>query len=331
MEVPSSAPARVIVVGGGAIGAPIAGMLQGPEVIVVARGAHGEALARDGLDWRRPSGPARVPLRVAASLADVKPRPSDLLVLSVMGQDTEAALRDAPREIAVVSLQNGDGPLDAIVALGHPLLAGLVYVPAERRGPGVIAWYGSPLPGAVLLGGWGGANAFPSAWCDWLVAALSAGGLLAKRVEPIAPWIRAKLLINLGGIVGALCDTPAPAVVAAARAEAEAVWRAAGLRYESVASLLEVVGGVGAAEVDGRPRVGSSTRHALGRGHALETASLHGPLVRLGAQLGVPTPVNEALIALAERAAAEGWRPGSLDLGALLATTGVLTLLDETK
>ena len=53
-----------------------------------------------------------------------------------------------------------------------------------------------------------------------------------------------------------------------------------------------------AAPVDGRARVGGSTRAALARGDLLETAWLHGPIVERGRALGVPTPVNEALIAL---------------------------------
>jgi ketopantoate reductase len=66
------------------------------------------------------------------------------------------------------------------------------------------------------------------------------------------------------------------------------------------------------ALVDGLPRVGGSTRHALARGDRLETASLHGYFVRLGQDLGIPTPLNAGIIALAERASAEGWRPGAL-------------------
>ncbi len=66
------------------------------------------------------------------------------------------------------------------------------------------------------------------------------------------------------------------------------------------------------AHGEGLARVGGSTRHALARGDRLETATLHGYFVHLGAQLGVPTPVNAGLVALAERAWREGWPPGKL-------------------
>jgi ketopantoate reductase len=64
--------------------------------------------------------------------------------------------------------------------------------------------------------------------------------------------------------------------------------------------------------VDGLPRVGGSTRHALARGDRLETESLHGGFVRTGKRFGVPTPLNAALIVLANRAMAERWPAGHL-------------------
>src|SRR6185436_16025386 len=50
------------------------------------------------------------------------------------------------------------------------------------------------------------------------------------------------------------------------------------------------------ALVDGKPRVGGSTRHALARGEPLETACLHGDVVDAGRASGIRTPVNDALI-----------------------------------
>jgi hypothetical protein len=64
--------------------------------------------------------------------------------------------------------------------------------------------------------------------------------------------------------------------------------------------------------VDGRLRVGGSTRGALARGEPLETEALHGDLVAAGQRMGIPTPVNEALVALAQAAAAQRWAPGQL-------------------
>jgi hypothetical protein len=45
-------------------------------------------------------------------------------------------------------------------------------------------------------------------------------GFRAEIESDIGPWVRAKLLVNLGGIVAALCDDPPAEVIAAAQDEA---------------------------------------------------------------------------------------------------------------
>ena len=63
----------------------------------------------------------------------------------------------------------------------------------------------------------------------------------------------------------------------------------------------------------GRERAGSSSWQSLARGTgAIETDYLNGEIVLLGRLHGVPTPVNAALCALAERYAREGGAPGEL-------------------
>jgi 2-dehydropantoate 2-reductase len=79
------------------------------------------------------------------------------------------------------------------------------------------------------------------------------------------------------------------------------------------------VGELRLAEVDGALRRGGSTRAALARGEPLETAALHGTVIALGRRAGLATPVNEALVALAERAFREGLRPGSMSPSSLRA------------
>jgi 2-dehydropantoate 2-reductase len=145
-----------------------------------------------------------------------------------------------------------------------------------------------------------------------MVARLIDARFRAEAEPNIAPWLRAKLLTNLGGIVAALCDAGAPDVVEAAQSEARAVWRAAREPFEEIDTLMSRVGPFGLAPVDGRERIGGSTRAALARGDRLETASLHGTIVSGGRAVGVPTPVNEALIRLAVEAERERWTAGAM-------------------
>jgi 2-dehydropantoate 2-reductase len=106
--------------------------------------------------------------------------------------------------------------------------------------------------------------------------------------------------------------------------EALDCYAAAGMRWaskEEVAArhgrLLEL------ADVDGRPRPGSSTWQSLSRGTGtIETDYLNGEIVLLGRQHGIPTPANEVLQRLAAAAARERWAPGRYSARELEAAIG---------
>lgn len=307
----AAAPRRVLVLGAGAIGASIGALLfeAGVPCTLVARGEHGRVIAERGVDLRFPTSARSLRVPVVMTLAAAAPTTADLVLVATMGQDTGAAVEGLDPSVAVASFQNGTAPLDTIAARGHTTLAAVVYVPAERRGPGVIALPGVPCAGTVLVGGWPHGE---GVWAEWLAARLCEAGFRAEHEAAIAPWVRAKLLVNLGGIVVALCDSPPADVIAAAQDEARAVWRATGEAFEEITALMERIGPHRLALVDERERVGGSTRSALARGDRLETASLHGPIVDAGRASGVPTPVNAALVQIAEEAAREGWATGAM-------------------
>lgn len=306
-------PRRVFVLGAGAIGAAVGALLfeAGVDVILVVRGENGRAIAERGVDLRFPEEARTITVPTAPSLAATT---DDLVILATMGHDTSTAIATLDPRVPIASFQNGDGPLDVIMRRGHPTIAAMVYVPAERRGPGVIALPGAPVPGSIVVGSWPTGAGLASAW---LVERLRAATFRAELEADIAPWIRAKLLVNLAGVVVALCDDPPSDVIDAAREEARAVWRACGKPFEEISTLLARVGPLESMPVDGRERVGGSTRSALARGDRLETASLHGTIVEEGRATSTPTPVNERLVALAEEAGRERWVAGAMTAAAL--------------
>lgn len=314
-------PARVWIVGAGAIGASIGALLRDEEgvdcrfILDRSRSPHAAAIVATGVDLRFPSASRRVRFRCVPSLAAASPTPEDLVLIATMGQHTAAAVADLDVAVPVASFQNGLYPLRLLK--NRPLIAAMVYVPAERRGPGIVALPGSPRPGSVVLGPWTPGDPRLAAWSTWLAARLSGAGFTAEADADIAPWIRAKVLTNLGGIVVALCDDPPMDVIAAACAEAEAVWTADGAPFRTVPELLARIGPLTTVPVDGLARLGGSTRSALARGDALETATLHGDVIADGRRLRVPTPVNKALVAIAARATAERWSPGAMSADAL--------------
>jgi 2-dehydropantoate 2-reductase len=309
-------PKRIVVLGAGAIGASVGALLfrGGVPCVLVARGEHGRALREQGLDLRLADRALRILVPTVSSLSEAAVTEDDLVLLATMGQHTSSALAELPKSVHVASFQNGTVPLDQIVTRGHPLIAAMVYVPAERRGPGTIALSGVPVFGSVILGG------YPSGghpWAPWLAEELQRAGFRAEIEPELAPWIRAKLLVNLGGIVAALCDEPCVDVTERAQAEARAVWQATRRPFCEPEALLSRVGPLSAEPVDNIPRVGGSTRAALARGDALETECLHAGIVETGLETGVPTPVNAALIRVASQAAKERWSPGHLTAAAL--------------
>jgi len=308
-------PERIIVLGAGAIGCAMAAAFVegGGRVVLVARGAAYDAISRDGVDVRTPAGGRRVPVEVVASVREATPTADDLVALAVMGQHTAEAMAEVSPGVPVASFQNGLEPLDVLTRRGHPVIACMVWVPAERRAPGEVALVGVPYPGAVLMGPWGAPSERLDALAHAVVPALVQGGFRAEVEPDIAPWIRAKLLVNLGGLAIALSDAPPEELVTAAEDEARAVFDAAGEAYIPADVFQSRIGPLRAEPVDGRARVGGSTRSALARGEPLESATLHGSIVSRGARLGVATPVNAGWIRAAERAVREKLAPGSLD------------------
>jgi 2-dehydropantoate 2-reductase len=299
-------PRRVFVVGAGAIGASIGALLfeTGVDCVLVVRDTeHGRALALRGVELRFPR---TVRIIRVPTIAAVAATPDDLILLATMGHETDDALAGVDPRVAVASFQNGNAPLEAISRRGHETIAAVVYVPADRRGPGVIALPGVPAPGAILLGGWPtGEGRFG----QWLADRLRVAGIRAGIEDDIAPWVRAKLLVNLGGIVAALCDDPPADVIAAAQSEARAVWQATGERFEEIPALVARTGELQIVPVHGHSRVGGSTRSALARGDRLETEYLHGPIIEAGRAASIPTPVNESLVRLADEAYEQRWAP----------------------
>ncbi|MFC7659614.1 ketopantoate reductase family protein [Pseudonocardia benzenivorans] len=91
---------RYVIVGAGAIGGTVGGLLHqaGNDVVLVARGAHLDALRRDGLTLDRPSGTTTLRVPVAGTLAEAGLRDGDdpdLLVVATKLQDAEPVLDQA--------------------------------------------------------------------------------------------------------------------------------------------------------------------------------------------------------------------------------------------
>jgi 2-dehydropantoate 2-reductase len=315
-----TAGVRFVVVGAGAIGGVVGGRLHehGHEVVLLARGAHYEAIRARGLRLESPAGSVELDgIETADRPSGVAWRPDDVVLLAVKSQDTPAALDAlaavAPPEVTLVCLQNGVENERAALRRFPAVYGVAVMCPTAHLEPGVVRAHSSPCTGLLDLGSW------PSGTDDLaerVAAALERSTFSALPRPDIARWKWAKLLMNLGNAVEAACGPQARGgpLDRRAREEGEAVLRAAGIEFASPEEDRERRGDLLRLQpAAGHRRGGGSSWQSLARGAgSVETDYLNGEIVLLGRLHGVATPVNEALQLLLRRMAANGTRPGSV-------------------
>lgn len=311
---------RYIVIGAGAVGGTIGGRLfdSGHEVVLVARGAHLEALRERGLRLELPDGDRELAVPVVDGPGALTARADDVLVLAVKTQDTGSALAawssygDDP---AVVCAQNGVENERLALRLFRDVYGMCVWLPTSYLEPGVVRAPCAPLTGILHVG------RYPSGDDEVvrrIAADLNGSGFDAPVTDDVMAWKYAKLVMNLANAVAALCgpdeDGPLLELADRARAEGVAVLDAAGIAHIGPEQQARTRGDrMEQQPVKGETRGGGSSWQSLMRGTgSIETDYLNGEIVLLGRQFGVPTPVNEALRRTATLFARQHRHPGDL-------------------
>jgi 2-dehydropantoate 2-reductase len=317
---------RFIVYGAGAIGGTIGGRLQqhGHEVVLIARGAHYEAIAARGLRLVDPDAEVTLPIAVVDRPERADWRGDDVVFLAMKTQDSEAALRalaaTAPPGIAVVCAQNGvENERLALRHFAH-VYAMCVMCPASHLEPGVVEASSAPITGLLDLGRYPrGIDPRGEA----IGAALSASSFESLPRPDVMRWKYCKLLMNLANAAQALCGDGDPQIAELARRarfEAAAALRAAGIDVATQDEDRRRRGDLlNPRPIHGAARGGGSSWQSLQRGAgSIESDYLNGEIVALGRQFGVPTPVNELLQRRANDAARRRLPPGSVSARELL-------------
>ncbi len=300
----------IAVVGAGAVGGYFGAMLAraGHAVTLIGRPAHVQAINEQGLQLRR-SGAEPETLRVQAGTELAAVRGAGLVLFCVKSPDTDATARAlAPLlddDALVLSLQNGVDNADTISqhVTKQSVAPAVVYVAAAMAGPGIVAHFGR---GDLVVGSRPGADV--GAARLQAVVDLFAGAQVPVKLSPdVTGELWQKLLANcawnaLSAITqrtyGEVAAQPETLEVRRAVVrEAAAVAAALGRRIDFEAAMAGLEGIAPAM-----PKTYSSTAQDLARGKPSEIDHLNGYLVRQGARLGVPTPVNQALLALVKLA-----------------------------
>ena len=291
---------RIAIMGAGAVGGYFGGLLarSGQDVTFIARGEHLRAMQDKGLTLETPQGSLQVSqARFVAEPSEAGP--CDVVLFAVKAYDIAAAAASLKPLVdsgaTVVSVLNGVDHQDRIgrVLGADHVLGGLALVSGVIASPGVIR-YTSTMSSLRFGEADGRISDRATAFRDACLAA----GFGAEVVADIrtAQWAKFVGLATNASLTS-LFRLPAgyiyhdPEIIPMARRGFEEV--------VAVAHALGITLPAGAAERmlavhQSFPKtMYASMYHDIARGKPMELDSLSGHLVRLGRQLGVPTPVHE--------------------------------------
>jgi len=313
---------RYVILGAGAVGCAIGGRLfqHGHDVVLVARGAHYEALAGRGLELRDPEGTVRLAIPAAPNPAAAGIGEGDLAVLTSKTQHSESLLSAlaacAPASTAVVCAQNGVENERLALRRFSRVQAMCVILPATHLEPGVVEIPITPLTGLLDVGRYpDGADEVSSQ----VAADLNEASFDSIPDAKVMARKYLKLLSNLGNAIEAACgsideQSASGELWRLAREEATRCFVVAGIEVADAERDLERRSALGALRpVRGHDRSGGSSWQSLARQTGnIEADWLNGEIALLGRLHRVATPVNELLQVTANRMAAEGTVPGSI-------------------
>jgi 2-dehydropantoate 2-reductase len=318
---------RFVIFGAGAIGGVVGARLHqaGREVVLIARGAHHDAIAARGLTLETPTERVTLPIEVTRAPDEISFGPEDVVMLATKSQDTQGALEAlldaAGTDTPVVCLQNGVENERAALRRFARVYGAVVMAPTAHLEPGVVQAYGAALTGEIDVG------SYPHGTdqsCDQVCEALRSARFDSQPRPDIMRFKYAKLIGNLANAVQAICGTEGSSgeLVERAQAEGSRVLEAAGVDFvaDHVSDLRGRWERWQVGEIDGRPRAGGSTWQSVVRGATgIEVDYLNGEIVLQGRLHGVPTPVNRLLQELAHETVRRGHQPGWMSAGEVLA------------
>lgn len=335
---------RYVIIGAGAIGGTLGGRLaqhSSHPPLLIARGENGDAIRGSGLRLRSPDDDVRVPVDTAASPDDVRLEDDDLLVIATKTQGLEAAILSWVDQPVFASGSLADAEPVGTAGELLPIFTALngieserialryfgrvfgvcVWLPGVHLTPGEVVVRIAPSSGTFIIGRSGAAaTEADRALLSTLEADWTASTFRVFVVDDVRPWKQRKLLSNLGNALQALLGPDAPDELhERLRAEAEGVYRAAGLEWPTDDD--EAAWRGNAFDIRDVPGVegdlGGSSWQSMKRGGTIESDFLNGEIALLARLHGMSAPLNETVQGLARRAAADGAGVGSLSAAEL--------------
>ena len=290
---------KIAIFGSGGVGGYFGGRLAaaGEDVTFLARGAHLAAMQQDGLHIASPLGDVHLP-KVRAADRPQAIGPVDVVLFTVKLYDVEASAATlAPLigpDTVVITLQNGVDAMDMVAKhVGeHHVAGGAAYIVVVIDKPGHLRHTTAQ---QLVFGERDGRRS------DRLVAFERAGiraGFQAKASSDVEAdlWVKFVRLATWSGMttvtrspMGLVRDDPSLyAMMMRAIDEVIAVGKARGITFPP-----DLMDGTLALIKNFPASSKSSMLEDLERGRRLELPWLSGAVVRLGKEVGVPTPTHE--------------------------------------
>lgn len=299
---------QITVFGAGGIGgfmaAKLGSLLDAPDspvqgVSLVARGAHLDAIKKDGLTFIGPDGESSVVRPTAAANDPRALPPADLVLLCVKGYDLDAALDCLGGTLiagtVVLPLLNGADIDDRVRSRlpGMVVLPGCIYISAYIEAPGRVRHAAGP--GKIVLGTSPDAPQWDPA--PFLDACRAAEVPAEWRSDP-APAIWEKFLfIAPFSLVTAVSGEPIGGVLQNEQLREDVyqiVAEAAALaRKKNVALSEDVVEETMERAAGFAPETRTSFQRDVAAGSLRDERDIFaGTILRLGAEVGVATPAT---------------------------------------
>ena len=293
-------PVRILILGAGAVGLPLAAKLSRvADVVAVTREPYARAVSRQGLLISGAWGSETVRFPCVSKLTDKKD--FDYILVTSKSQDTEGICRQYQRQIGnseVASLQNGIGNEEMISRYSDRVIGGVVMTGFVRESDREIRVTANA--GPMQLGRFpDGLDTGVRSLADLMTRA----GIPVETAEHIKGKLWSKNLINcslnplsaIAGVTyGKLKEPDSWHIIDQIAREIYAVVRAEGitLPWGDPDAFLGYLNGALIPVMAGHS---SSMLQDILNGHKTEIDYLNGAVVTAGKRLGIATPYNACI------------------------------------
>jgi len=313
---------RYIIYGAGGIGCTIGARLfqHGRDVLLIARGAHMEAIRKSGLDFRSPDEKTNLSIPCVGHPSEIDFGDQDVVLLTMKSQHTIPALLDlrqaAGDQVPVFCCQNGVANEREALRRFQRVYGMVVVVPATFLVPGTVRTEAKGVTGILDAGRY---PAGIDATAQTVTSDLADSSFSSLPDPHIMKMKYAKLLWNLNNAAYVLCgpeDTERMrSITQMLRREAQDCYRAAGIEWtDDEAYGARKSNSVQMVKVDGEEHRPSAWQSVARQTGSIEADFFNGEIVLLGRMHGVRTPANHLLQRLANRLVSQKEEPGSWSL-----------------